>query len=755
VDGGELSHGLTVPVVFHIVILGEVRRQHGDVFARGHFLPAHDADQCLEPQTFHLCPAGHLGVLLIDVLLDGLPVQYLECELGHGFVGIEVVGEVSAAAAVIALTVEVDGPYPVLDFLEIRRDIDDVVHAAHVSEEADEAALIEFGEFLGDTDLVQLRSWQVIFQENISWNPGDVLFDQGVSLHQVIDAVRGKDVLQLQAIDARGIRLLHIEVVGIVIEEIGDPDAERARVSEFPEIHAVDGEVIMMLGKAAHLQLGVDFRQLRAQLLHDLAWVVHGEPEGFFSAGIFVGDESGVMIQVRVNFRNIPHPVKAVEILPQQRGDGIHQLFAGDLRHGFRMSQSPDYYQSWMMSARLAMGIYRALTDTGVESAQYGTVMRTNCLLAPLLALVGVFCITAGAVVGEPITAPEPKVQMALLLDTSSSMEGLIQQAKTQLWKVVNSFAEVKKDGKVPYVEVALYEYGNSGLFVGNNWIRQIRPMTRDLDSVSKDLFELQTNGGDEYCGAVIQRALADLQWDASPGTYKVIFIAGNEPFTQGPVDARQACRDAAAKHITVNTIHCGNREEGINGSWNDGAALAEGKFLCIDQDKATAFIPSPQDDEISKVSRELSETYVAFGAGAAEGKSKQSYADSKAVENASAGSAISRAVTKASSNYSNGGWDLVDAVNSGKKLSEVPQEQLPEPMRKMSPEEQKSYLGGLNKKRSELQEKIRVLNQQREAYVAKEMEKKKDDDHTISLDQAMIQAVRDQAKVLGYQFTK
>jgi len=30
-----------------------------------------------------------------------------------------------------------------------------------------------------------------------------------------------------------------------------------------------------------------------------------------------------------------------------------------------------------------------------------------------------------------------PTVQLALLLDTSNSMDGLIDQAKTQLWKIV------------------------------------------------------------------------------------------------------------------------------------------------------------------------------------------------------------------------------------------------------------------------------------------------------------------------------
>ena len=37
-------------------------------------------------------------------------------------------------------------------------------------------------------------------------------------------------------------------------------------------------------------------------------------------------------------------------------------------------------------------------------------------------------------------------IQLALLLDTSNSMDGLIDQAKSQLWKIVNELATTKKD---------------------------------------------------------------------------------------------------------------------------------------------------------------------------------------------------------------------------------------------------------------------------------------------------------------------
>ncbi len=46
------------------------------------------------------------------------------------------------------------------------------------------------------------------------------------------------------------------------------------------------------------------------------------------------------------------------------------------------------------------------------------------------------------------VEADAPRVQVALLLDTSNSMDGLINQAKSQLWRIVNEFAKARKDGK-------------------------------------------------------------------------------------------------------------------------------------------------------------------------------------------------------------------------------------------------------------------------------------------------------------------
>jgi hypothetical protein len=168
----------------------------------------------------------------------------------------------------------------------------------------------------------------------------------------------------------------------------------------------------------------------------------------------------------------------------------------------------------------------------------------------------------------EPFTGDRPAVDVAILLDTSNSMDGLISQAKSQLWTIVQQFAEAKKRGKTPHLRVSVFEYGNTSLPASEGYIRQVVQLTDDLDKISEALFALRTNGGDEYCGMVINEALKRLDWNSEPNAYKAIFIAGNEPFTQGSVDYKKACKRAIESGIVVNTIHCGNYQKGVQGKW-------------------------------------------------------------------------------------------------------------------------------------------------------------------------------------------
>jgi len=253
-----------------------------------------------------------------------------------------------------------------------------------------------------------------------------------------------------------------------------------------------------------------------------------------------------------------------------------------------------------------------------------------------------------------------PRVQMAILLDTSNSMDGLIEQTKSQLWRIANDLAYSTRNGQRPVLEVALYEYGNNGISAGENYVRQILPFTRDLNVVSQRLFGLRTWGGEEYCGAVIKDAVNGLNWDSDADVYKVIFIAGNEPFTQGPIFFRNSIRQATRKGINVNTIFCGAYAEGMQTSWYDGAVAGHGSYLNIDQNRSVVAVPTPYDDEIARLGNDMNGTYVPYGMEGESAMRAQDAADRLAVPMAKQGTVTERALFKGTAQYSQNNWDVV-----------------------------------------------------------------------------------------------
>jgi hypothetical protein len=374
---------------------------------------------------------------------------------------------------------------------------------------------------------------------------------------------------------------------------------------------------------------------------------------------------------------------------------------------------------------------------------------KAHATLASLALLAGAL-LAAPAAAEDTAPKPRPVVQIAILLDSSNSMDGLIDQAKSQLWKIVTEFAKTSRDGMKPDLEVALYHYGNDGLPKAEDYIRQLVPLSTDLDKVSEELFKIKTNGGEEYCGAVIRRAVNDLKWSDDKKAYKAIFIAGNEPFTQGGVRFEDACKEAATKGIIVNTIFCGNEKEGIDTKWADGARLADGTYMAIDQNRQVAHVDAPQDKEIAELGAKLNSTYIGYGRQAPAAAARQAEQDKNATV-AGTASVVSRSSAKASAVYDNSGWDLVDATKKDEKaLEKLKPEDLPEEMRKLDAKGRAEYVENKAKERAELQKKIQDLSAARDKYVA---EKQKEQTGEKTFDAAVIQTVRDQAKRADLHF--
>ncbi len=333
-------------------------------------------------------------------------------------------------------------------------------------------------------------------------------------------------------------------------------------------------------------------------------------------------------------------------------------------------------------------------------------------------------------------------VKIALLLDTSNSMDGLINQAKAQLWDIVNQFSYAKcGNGHRPNLQIALYQYGNDGLSSREGYIQQVIGFSSDLDEISEKLFSLSTNGGEEYCGEVIQTSLRQLDWGKNPDNLKMIFIAGNEPFTQGKLNYRDAVTNAREKEIIVNTIFCGNYQQGINTDWKKGATLTGGEYMAIDHNKQIVHIDTPYDDVIIKLNSKLNSTYISYGAMGSAKLELQSQQDNNAMELEEA-VAVKRAVSKSSGMYKNSSWDLIDASEDDEfNVSAIKKEELPKALRNKSKAELNSFINEKKAERTRIQKEIQQQNAKREIYISKHAQQEKGE-----LESAMLNAIKRQA---------
>jgi len=326
----------------------------------------------------------------------------------------------------------------------------------------------------------------------------------------------------------------------------------------------------------------------------------------------------------------------------------------------------------------------------------------------------------------------ESKIQVALLLDTSNSMDGLINQAKAQLWNVVK------------------FEYGKQSLAAEVGFVKRISPFTSDLDKISEELFALKTNGGDEYCGWVIDSSVNDLDWSKKNSDLKVIYIAGNEGFNQGQKPYDKACKKAISDGIIVNTIFCGDYNTGVNLKWKDGADLSDGKYINIDANQQLVHVDAPQDDEIAKLNSELNTTYISYGS---EGKAKM---ERQAAQDVNASSlnksvAVQRAKFKSNAAYKNAKWDLADAfVENEAIVEEIVEEELPEVMQDMDTEERKEYVQEQLDKRTEIRNQINTLVAEREDFVANARKENADEN---TLEKAILNSIKEQACDRNFEF--
>ena len=267
-------------------------------------------------------------------------------------------------------------------------------------------------------------------------------------------------------------------------------------------------------------------------------------------------------------------------------------------------------------------------------------------------------------------------------------MDGLIDQARSQLWTVVNEFATAPARG--PPVAA-----GGRPLRIRQQPARRRAAATcgrccrspTDLDRVSEELFALTTNGGEEYCGTVIQAALDELRWSPSPARPQGRLHRRQRALHPGPGGLPRGLRRAPARRASSSTPStAAPRGVGEQTGWSEGARLADG---------ATA--PSTRTGAVVHVRRPAGRRDRAAGRGAepdvhplrragrrpARRASRRRTATRRGRTRRPRSTARSR---RRPASTANAIWDLVDAVKNGKvDLEAVKTADLPADLQKLT----------------------------------------------------------------------
>ena len=384
---------------------------------------------------------------------------------------------------------------------------------------------------------------------------------------------------------------------------------------------------------------------------------------------------------------------------------------------------------------------------------------KMNFLLSALLS----FHLCAGELKLPPVLTPDSKasdslpegkfirtgltIQVAILLDSSNSMDGLIRQAKEQIWNIINEVSRANKNDQNVTMQIALYEYGKSTLPIQTGYIQMLSPLTNDLDFLSEKLFGLTTRGGSEYAGAVIDKATKDLYWSTHQDDLRIIIIAGNEGFNQGHVDYREAISKAKEEGIIVNTIFCGSYQNGISLGWKDGAQTGGGKYMNIDSDRRMVYIPTPYDDRIIILNSQLNQTYIGYGRYGRKHKERQLLEDTKN-RNLSMGSYVNRSVSKASRQYKTESWDAISSYESGNKAVAKELKTSNPAFSGKSEEEINQIITKASVERKKIKGDIQALEKKRRAYIKEHKPSGKE-----TFGDRIIKEIKGQMKGNGFSF--
>jgi von Willebrand factor type A domain len=344
----------------------------------------------------------------------------------------------------------------------------------------------------------------------------------------------------------------------------------------------------------------------------------------------------------------------------------------------------------------------------------------------------------------------KPTVEVAFVLDTTGSMGGLIEGAKRKIWSIATAIVDSNPDADI---RMGLVAYRD----IGDDYVTKTFDLTTDIQDLYANLLQLKARGGGDWPESVneaLDVAVNKLQWTPSSDTRRIIFLVGDAPpHMDYAQDTKYPTTLAVAKqkNIIVNAVLAGDARD-TERVWRDIAQNGNGRFIPIPQDGGqVVIIETPYDEDIIILQKQINGTVIPYGPRAFQKRTEdktQQLAQFAAAAPAAASDMASYLNKRArvSSEAVTGDGDLVSDVAAGRqKLASIKDEELPENLRALKPEQRMAELDRQMKQRNALNEKLAALVAKRDKYVAEQTAKAPP--KTSSFDGAVKEALRAQIK--------
>ncbi|HEX5081832.1 MAG TPA: vWA domain-containing protein, partial [Blastocatellia bacterium] len=388
------------------------------------------------------------------------------------------------------------------------------------------------------------------------------------------------------------------------------------------------------------------------------------------------------------------------------------------------------------------------------------TMFGNALLLCAVMLVVFGFTRSGAGVIEKPKELVDDKdsngrktLEMVFALDTTGSMGGLIEGAKQRIWGIVN---EVMQSESRPNVRIGLVAYRD----IGDRYVTEIFPVTDNLDAVYTTLMDYRAEGGGDTPENV-RRALAQAvhkagwaqQSNQAGRIAQVVFLVGDAPphnDYQDEPDTKTTAVEAKRRGMIVNAIQCGNIS-GTREVWQEIAQYGGGRYFAIPQDSGVVTIVTPYDEKLGALSNQLGGTYLAYGAEDVQSlaRTRQAVAESKIAAAAPASAQADRAMNKAINSRAYDG-DLLQGLENGTmKLEDVKPEELPEELRRLSPEERKQEIEKRLAQRRQIRADIMRLSKDRAEFIKKERAKSSAKN---SFDSVVAEALKEQLAARGFK---